>query len=97
MQKIYLLALLFVGLSSSGLLPSVLEAQSSDILNRYVTDAYSKSPLLKEALLKLESQRISEDIATRMNKPEVGFGATYSLADGGRRIEFPVGDLLNPV
>lgn len=96
MQKIHLLALLFVGLSSLGLMPVALEAQSSDILNRYVADAYAKSPLLKEAVLKLESQRISEELAARMNKPEAGFGVTYSLADGGRKIEFPVGDLLNP-
>jgi outer membrane protein TolC len=29
--------------------------------------------------------------------PEVTFDATYTLADGGRTIEFPIGDLLNPV
>lgn len=29
--------------------------------------------------------------------PEISFNARYSLAGGGRMIEFPVGDLLNPV
>ncbi|MFM8362240.1 MAG: TolC family protein, partial [Haliscomenobacter sp.] len=85
-----------IGLSL-GFLPMVSQAQPSDVLNRYIAEAYSKSPLLKEAVLKLESQRITQDLSTRMNKPELGFGTTYSLADGGRRIEFPVGDLLNPV
>lgn len=96
MQKIYLLATCTIGMSL-GFLPIVLQAQPSDVLNRYIAEAYSKSPLLKEAVLKLESQRITQDLAIRMNKPELGFGTTYSLADGGRRIEFPVGDLLNPV
>lgn len=29
--------------------------------------------------------------------PTVGFGAQYTLAQGGREIDFPIGDLLNPV
>ena len=29
--------------------------------------------------------------------PSVGFNATYTLAGGGRTVDFPVGDLLNPV
>ncbi|MBL7137150.1 MAG: TolC family protein [Bacteroidales bacterium] len=29
--------------------------------------------------------------------PNIGFNARYSVADGGRTIDFPVGDLLNPV
>jgi len=29
--------------------------------------------------------------------PEVTFDATYTFANGGRTIEFPIGDLLNPV
>ena len=29
--------------------------------------------------------------------PTIGFGTQYTLAAGGRAIDFPVGDLLNPV
>ena len=29
--------------------------------------------------------------------PNVSFGASYSKADGGRTIDLPLGDLLNPV
>jgi outer membrane protein TolC len=29
--------------------------------------------------------------------PSVAFNAAYTVADGGRQIDFPVGDLLNPV
>ena len=29
--------------------------------------------------------------------PQVGFSASYTLANGGRAIQFPVGDLFNPI
>ena len=35
--------------------------------------------------------------ASRLNGPEVNFIGNYTLAAGGRNIDFPVGSLLNPV
>jgi len=63
--------------------------------------------LLDEALLaNLElrasgasvQQRLAAlDQARARYLPVIDFAARYSVADGGRTIEFPVGDLLNPV
>ncbi len=35
--------------------------------------------------------------ARRMNRPQVDFVSTYTMAAGGRDIELPLGDLMNPV
>ncbi|MFO1407580.1 MAG: TolC family protein [Steroidobacteraceae bacterium] len=44
------------------------------------------------------SQRVAAlDQARARYLPVLDFDARYSVADGGRTIEFPVGDLLNPV
>ena len=63
--------------------------------------------LLDEALLaNLElrasgasvQQRLAAlDQARARYLPVIDFAARYSVADGGRTIDFPVGDLLNPV
>jgi outer membrane protein TolC len=43
-------------------------------------------------------QRLAElDIARARYRPALDLSARYSRADGGRTIEFPAGDLLNPV
>jgi hypothetical protein len=33
----------------------------------------------------------------RLYLPNISFGASYSLSDGSRTIDLPLGDLLNPV
>ncbi len=64
-------------------------------------------PLLDEALAaNLELQAGGATVAQRLAAldqararylPVLDFAARYSMADGGRTIDFPVGDLLNPV
>ena len=56
------------------------------------------------ANLGLEQRRLEEraaasrfEEARSLYRPTVALQARYSRADGGRAIEFPVGDLLNPV
>jgi outer membrane protein len=56
------------------------------------------------ANLGLEQRRLEEraaasrlDEARSLYRPTIALQARYSRADGGRAIEFPVGDLLNPV
>lgn len=46
-----------------------------------------------------EIRRVAESLAQAKSLfyPRVAFNPTYSLAAGGRRLQFPVGDLLNPV
>lgn len=74
-----------------------LSGQSSDVLDGYIREAFASSHVLKEKQLDLERSLVALEEAKRLYYPEVSFGGSYTLAQGGRTIAFPVGDLLNPV
>jgi outer membrane protein TolC len=71
-------------------------AQSSP-LDAYIQEALLNSHALKERQFVLERNLLALEEAKRLFYPSVNLNGTYTLAAGGRRIEFPVGDLLNPV
>ncbi|WP_138994394.1 TolC family protein [Larkinella sp. C7] len=91
----YLLVLLLT------IIPRVSPAQSADapsaILNAYIQEGLQSNLALKQE--SLEISRVTESItqAKALFYPRLTFNPTYSLAAGGRRLQFPVGDLLNPV
>ena len=66
-------------------------------LDAYVREGLSANLTLKQQQFNLQKALLSLDEAKTLFRPSVGFGASYTTAQGGRRIEFPVGDLLNPV
>ncbi len=74
-----------------------IQAQHSGILEEYVQEGLKNNLALKQE--NLEIQKALENIqqAKALFYPRVTFAPTYSLAAGGRRLQFPVGDLLNPV
>jgi len=74
-----------------------LKAQNSAILEEYVQEGLQNNLALKQE--GLEIQKATEVIrqAKSLFYPRIAFNPTYSLAAGGRRLQFPVGDLLNPV
>ncbi|NBB18674.1 TolC family protein [Runella sp. CRIBMP] len=74
-----------------------IQAQHSIILEEYVQEGLKNNLALKQE--NLEIQKVLENIqqAKALFYPRVTFAPTYSLAAGGRRLQFPVGDLLNPV
>ncbi|WP_408641795.1 TolC family protein [Spirosoma rhododendri] len=71
-------------------------AQPSPILDGYIQEGLANNLALRQE--SLEISRVVESInqARSLFYPRVAFNPTYSLAAGGRRLEFPVGDLLNP-
>jgi outer membrane protein len=71
-------------------------AQPSPILERYIQEGLTNNLSLRQE--SLEISRVTESLnqARSLFYPHVAFNPTYSLAAGGRRLEFPVGDLLNP-
>lgn len=71
-------------------------AQSS-ILQTYINQGLESNLSLKQENLELQKALKSIDIAKSNLFPKISFAPTYSLAAGGRRLEFPIGDLLNPV
>lgn len=89
MRTILLLIVFAFSLSSS-------KAQSN-VLKNYIAEGLESNIALKQENLELEKAMKSIDIARANLYPKIAFAPTYSLAAGGRRLEFPIGDLLNPV
>lgn len=87
--------ILMVGLASQA--RQVEDAGVESILDGYVNQAIAGNLALQQENLAYEQsiQDLAQSKALFM--PSVGVSATYTLAQGGRTISFPIGDLLNPV
>jgi len=72
-----------------------LHAQS--VLDDYVRTALEQNPRIREKTSLEASRTAALEHASRQGGPTLGFLTTYTLAIGGRTVDFPVGDLLNPV
>ena len=62
-----------------------------------VKRAWEHNQILKAKVFQLSSAAFALKEAKSHYGPTVIFGTQYTLASGGRSIDFPVGDLLNPV
>jgi outer membrane protein len=69
--------------------------QSQDVLENYVKTGLSNNLVLKERTISLEKSLLALKEAKTLFMPSVNLNASYTLAAGGRTIEFPIGDLLN--
>ncbi|MCR9252434.1 MAG: TolC family protein [bacterium] len=72
-----------------------LSAQS--VLDQYVAEGLENNQQLFQEKLAVETTQLELSQAKGLYMPSVSFEASYTLANGGRGIQFPVGDLLNPV
>jgi outer membrane protein TolC len=70
------------------------EAQT---LDAYVREALERNAQLQEKQFHLEKSLAALAEAKGLFWPEVSFSTTYTRAEGGRTINLPLGDLLNPV
>lgn len=78
--------------------PALTSAQSSSqILEAYIQTGLSHNLALQQQ--QIDWQRSLEAVrqAKSLFYPTLQFNATYTRAFGGRQIDFPIGDLLNPV
>jgi len=73
-----------------------MEAETG-ILGNYVREGLAGNLVLKQEGLSLEKSLQALKEARGMFLPSVSIEARYSRAGGGRDIEFPVGDLINPI
>jgi len=89
--------LIFGGATGIALLTSSLPLRGQSVLDQYVTEALRGNLVLQERKVSLEKAMLAIREAKRLFGPTVSFETQYTLAQGGRRISFPVGDLLNPV
>lgn len=63
----------------------------------HIEKMWSNDHQLKSHQFELEKARLAMQEARAMYRPVISFGTQYTLASGGRDINFPIGDLLNPV
>jgi outer membrane protein TolC len=70
---------------------------SQTILNQYIEEGLANNLVLKEKNIDLERSLLDLKDAKSYFLPSLDFNASYTLAAGGRTIDFPIGDLLNPV
>ena len=72
-------------------------ADGQSIPQQYIDEALSNNLVIKEKKLSLEKSLLSLKEAKSLFLPSTWFEGQYTLASGGRAIDIPVGDLLNPV
>lgn len=74
----------------------IAQAQQSTILQNYILEGLTSNAGLKTQQFDLEKSYTALAEAKTLFMPRVNFQMQYTLAAGGRNIEFPIGDLLNP-
>ncbi len=77
------------------LLPLCAQAQSS--LDDYIRLAFERNFGLQQKQVDLDKALYALKEARTYYLPSVGLNATYTRANGGRTIDLPIGDLLNPI
>jgi len=91
LRRLSAMFLLMAFISTAGL------AQESTVLDEYIEIAIQNNRALIEENLEVRQSGLEAGRARGRFMPDIRFEATYDLADGGRTIDVPVGDLLNPV
>jgi len=76
--------------------PIILRAQTP-VLDAYIAQGLENNLAMKREELSLTRSLEILNEAKGKFYPDLSFNADYTLAGGGRKIFFPVGDLLNPV
>lgn len=70
---------------------------AQDIPQQYIDEALSNNLVLKEKKVSLDKALVALKQARSLFLPTTWFETQYTVADGGRSIDLPIGDLLNPV
>ena len=71
--------------------------QSQQFLETYIRHGLESNEVLKQQQFSLEKSMYALREANGLFLPRVSFEANYFLAGGGRTVDFPAGDILNPV
>lgn len=69
----------------------------SKVLQGYVSEGIESNLTLQQHDFDVKKSQERLNQAKALFLPQVSFDASYTRAGGGRSIDFPVGDLLNPV
>jgi outer membrane protein TolC len=77
------------------LLPVLLQGQ--EVLNEYVRYGIENNLSLQQKQSGYQKSIEALKEARGLFYPNISFNARYSVSEGGRLIDFPIGDLLNPI
>jgi len=69
----------------------------STVLDEYIKQGLESNLVIKQNQMAFESANYALKIAKGLYLPTISTQSRYTLAKGGRTIDFPIGDLLNPV
>jgi outer membrane protein TolC len=77
--------------------PDFLMAQNSEVLRQYIAEGLRNNIQVQQRDLDLRQAQESVRQAKTFFYPTAQFRADYTLAAGGRRLAFPIGDIINPI
>jgi len=72
-------------------------AQSDPVLDNYIIQAFTNNQGLKQQNFDLDRSMFALREAKALYLPTVSMLGSYTKASGGRTIDIPVGDLVNPI
>ncbi len=67
------------------------------VLEQYIQTGFAKNQSIQQQKIALDKSAYALKEAKSLFLPNVSFMTDYFLAGGGRTVDFPAGDLLNPV
>lgn len=70
---------------------------STTVLDNYVQEAFKTNEGLQQQRLQLDQALNALKEAKSLYYPNISLMANYTRAGGGRTIDFPIGDIMNPV
>jgi outer membrane protein TolC len=73
------------------------ETNAQSVLQSYIDEGLKSNVQLKQEQLSYEKSVESLNVARSLFLPQIALNANYTLANGGRKIDLPLGDLMNPV
>jgi outer membrane protein len=76
---------------------SAAERPLQNVIDEYVADGMRNNLALQGESATVQQAQAALDVARARYLPELSVNATYSWSHGGRSIDLPIGDLLNPV
>lgn len=79
-----------------GVSPGQAIEPGSSVLEAYIREGLANNLALRQQRLQVSSAVGALRQAKALFYPQLKFAPTYSVAFGGRRLAFPVGDMLNP-
>ena len=72
-------------------------ASAQSILDEYIAQGLQNNESIKQQNFVIQKSLLALNEAKTLFLPNVSFQSNYFLAAGGRTVDFPVGDILNPV